>query len=153
MIGCREGTDALAEVTDLDADIPQEGAAWPSSHDHDCLRVQFIQIEFHRKPWTNGMGAHLFVWESHSIFTKGKCAFPQWFCCHLRGGCCFLELYLDRVHWCVTCFSWVWVQSDDDFRPDVYRSEGCGCTLLCYWGVFNPAFLCAECQGYLIGHM
>ena len=30
-----EGTDALAEVTDLDVDIPQEGAACPLSHDHD----------------------------------------------------------------------------------------------------------------------
>ena len=27
VIFCPEGTDALAEVTDLDADIPQEGAA------------------------------------------------------------------------------------------------------------------------------
>ena len=35
VIVCREGTDALAEVTDLDVDIPQEGAAWPLSHDHD----------------------------------------------------------------------------------------------------------------------
>ena len=44
-----EGTDALAEVTDLDADIPQEGAACPSSHDHDSSQVQFGQIEFHGK--------------------------------------------------------------------------------------------------------
>ena len=28
---CHEGTDALAEVTDLDADIPQESAACPTS--------------------------------------------------------------------------------------------------------------------------
>ena len=27
VIGCHEVNDALAEVTDLDADIPQEGAA------------------------------------------------------------------------------------------------------------------------------
>ena len=27
--------DALAEVTDLDVDIQKEGAACPSSHDHD----------------------------------------------------------------------------------------------------------------------
>ena len=27
VIGCHEGTDALAEVTYLEADIPQEGAA------------------------------------------------------------------------------------------------------------------------------
>ena len=45
-----EGTDALAEVTDLDADIPQEGAAFPTSHDHDCFWVYFIQIEFHGEP-------------------------------------------------------------------------------------------------------
>ena len=32
-----EGTDALAEVTDLDVDIPQEGAAFPTSYDHDFL--------------------------------------------------------------------------------------------------------------------
>ena len=38
---CHEGTDALAEVTDLDADIPQEGAAFPTSHDHDCFWVHF----------------------------------------------------------------------------------------------------------------
>ena len=44
-----EGTDALVEATDLDADIPQEGAACPSSHYHDCFRVHFRQIEFHVK--------------------------------------------------------------------------------------------------------
>ena len=49
VIGCNEGTDALAEVTDLDENIPQEGAACPSSHDHDYFRVHFVQIEFHVK--------------------------------------------------------------------------------------------------------
>ena len=38
---CHEGTDALAEFTDLDADIPQEVAASPLSHDHDCFWVHF----------------------------------------------------------------------------------------------------------------
>ena len=32
---CYEGTDSLAEVTDLDADTLQESVACPSSHDHD----------------------------------------------------------------------------------------------------------------------
>ena len=41
VIICHKGTDALAKVTDLDADIPQEGAACPLSHDHDCFRVHF----------------------------------------------------------------------------------------------------------------
>ena len=50
VIVCHEGTDALVEVTDLDAGIPQEGVACPSSHDHDCFRVHFGQIEFHGKP-------------------------------------------------------------------------------------------------------
>ena len=50
LIGCHEGTDALAEVTDLDSDIPQEGASCPLSHDHDCFRVHFGQIYFHGKP-------------------------------------------------------------------------------------------------------
>ena len=45
-----EGTDDLGEVPDLDANIPQEGAAFPSSHDHDCFRVHFGHIEFHSKP-------------------------------------------------------------------------------------------------------
>ena len=49
MIDLHEGTDALAEVTDLDADIPLEGSAFPYSHDHDCFRVHFGQIEFHDK--------------------------------------------------------------------------------------------------------
>ena len=35
MVVCREGTDALAEFTDLNADIPQEGAACPFSYYHD----------------------------------------------------------------------------------------------------------------------
>ena len=35
VIICDEDTDALADVTDLDADILQEGAACPTSHDHD----------------------------------------------------------------------------------------------------------------------
>ena len=50
VIVCREVTDALDEVTELDADIPQEGSACPSSHDNDCLQVHFVQIEFHGKP-------------------------------------------------------------------------------------------------------
>ena len=32
-----EGTDALAEVSDLDVDITQEGVTIPSSHDSDFL--------------------------------------------------------------------------------------------------------------------
>ena len=36
-----EGTDALADVTYLDADIPQESTAFPTSHDHVCLWVHF----------------------------------------------------------------------------------------------------------------
>ena len=47
VIGFHEGTNALAEVTDLDADILQEGAAFPTSHDHDCFWVHFTQLEFH----------------------------------------------------------------------------------------------------------
>ena len=50
MIVFLEGNDALDEVTDLDVDIPQEGAAYPSSHDHDCFQVHFGQIVFHGKP-------------------------------------------------------------------------------------------------------
>ena len=42
VIGCHEGTGDLAEFTDLYADIPQEGAACPSPHDHDCFRVNFF---------------------------------------------------------------------------------------------------------------
>ena len=42
-----EGTDSLAEVTDLDADLPQESAALSTSHDHDCFLVHFSQVEFH----------------------------------------------------------------------------------------------------------
>ena len=45
-----EVTDALAEFTDLDADIPQESAACPTSHDHDCFWVHFSQVEFHGEP-------------------------------------------------------------------------------------------------------
>ena len=45
-----EGTDALAEVTDLDADMPQESAACLLFHDHNCFWLHFIQIEFHGKP-------------------------------------------------------------------------------------------------------
>ena len=58
---CHEGTDALAEVTDLDADIPQEIDACPSSHDHDCFWVHFSQVEFHGEPRLYVVGAHLFV--------------------------------------------------------------------------------------------
>ena len=50
IIICHEGTDALAEVTDLYADIPQEVASCPSSHDNDYLWVHFDQIEFHGEP-------------------------------------------------------------------------------------------------------
>ena len=46
---CHEGNDALAEVTDLDEDIPQEGAACPPPHDHNCFWVQFDHIEFYGK--------------------------------------------------------------------------------------------------------
>ena len=61
MIVRHEVTDALAEVTDLDADIPQEGAACLSSRDHDCFRVHFGQIEFHGETSPYGVVAHLFV--------------------------------------------------------------------------------------------
>ena len=47
---CHEVTDALAEVTDLDADVLQEIAACPTPHDHDCLWVNFSQVEFHGEP-------------------------------------------------------------------------------------------------------
>ena len=47
VIFCHEVTDALAEVADMYADIPHEGAACPSSHDNYCFRVHFFQIEFH----------------------------------------------------------------------------------------------------------
>ena len=36
-----EGTDTLAEVADMDSDIPQEGVASPSLHDHDFLWIHF----------------------------------------------------------------------------------------------------------------
>ena len=50
VIFCHEGNDALDEVTDLDADIPLEGATCSSSHDHDCFQVHFGQIELHGEP-------------------------------------------------------------------------------------------------------
>ena len=50
VIGCHEGTDALAEVTDLYVNILQEVTACPSSHDHDCFWVHFGKIEFYGKP-------------------------------------------------------------------------------------------------------
>ena len=50
VISYHGGTDALADAAELDADIPQEGAACSLSHDHDCFRVHFGQIEYHGKP-------------------------------------------------------------------------------------------------------
>ena len=50
VIGCHEVNNALDDVTDLDDDIPQEGAACPLSHDHDCFWVQFVHIELHGRP-------------------------------------------------------------------------------------------------------
>ena len=105
------------------------------------------------KPLPNGVGAHLFVWKSQSNFAKGECAWPQGFVCYVRGDHCFLMLYPDCVHWCVTCCSWVWFQLDDDFCPDVHRAEGLSCPPLCHCGVFYSFFLCAECWGALIGQM
>ena len=61
MIVSYEGTDALDEVTELDVDVPQEGAACPLYHDRDCFRVQFGQIEFNVKPRPNVVGAYLSV--------------------------------------------------------------------------------------------
>ena len=61
VIVCHDITNDIAEVTGLDADIPQEAVACPSSHDHDFLRVHFGQKEFHGKPGPNGVGAHLFL--------------------------------------------------------------------------------------------
>ena len=153
VVGCHEGTDALSEVTDLDADITQEGTACPSSHNHDFFWLHFGQIELHGKPWTNGVGAHLFVWEFQYLFAKGKCAWPQGFGCPMRGDCCYLKIYPDLVHWCVTCCSWLWVHLNHDFRPDAHQSEGFGRSPLCHCGVFNPAFLCLEFWGELIGQM
>ena len=50
MVIFHEGNDALDEVTDLDADVPQEGAACTTSHNHDCFWVHFSQIELHGEP-------------------------------------------------------------------------------------------------------
>ena len=50
LLVCNEVTDDLTDITDMDADIPQEGAAHPSSHDHDFFWIHFGQIEFHGKP-------------------------------------------------------------------------------------------------------
>ena len=105
LLFCREVTDALAEVTDLDADIPQEGAAFPSSHDYDCFWIHFGQIEFHGKPWPKVVGAYLFVWKFQSLLEKGEYAWPQVFGFHVRGDCCFLMLYPERVHCCLTHYS------------------------------------------------
>ena len=140
---CHEGTDTLAEIAEMDADIPQEGVAIPSSHDHDYLWIHFDQKEFHGKPWPNGLGTYLFVLKSQSLFSKVYCTWPQGFDCYLRGDCCFLMLYPDRVHWCVTCFPWVWLQSNDDFYPDEHRTEVCGCTSLCLCGILYTFFMCA----------
>ena len=44
---CHEGTDNLADVPDLDADIPQESTACPTSHDHDfygCTLARYISM-------------------------------------------------------------------------------------------------------------
>ena len=150
VIFCHEGTDALAEVNDLDTYLPQEGVACPLTHYFDCFRVHFGQIEFHGKPWPNGVGAHLFVWKSQSLFAKGKCAWPKIF---VRGDCCLLMLYPERVYWYVTCCSRVWVQLDDDFCLDEHWAEGCGRPPLCHCGIFDPVFLCVEFWGDLIGQM
>ena len=61
LLVCHEGTDALAGVADLDADKPQEGAAFPSSHDHDCLWIHVDKKYFHVKPCPKDVGAYLFV--------------------------------------------------------------------------------------------
>ena len=62
-------------------------------------------------------------------------------------------LYPYRVHFCVTCCSWIRVQSNDDFRPDVHRSEVCGHIPLCHCGIFDSICLFEECWGYIIGQM
>ena len=74
LLVCHEGTDTLAEFADLGADIPQEGAACPSYHDHDFVWIQFIQKEFHGKPRPKGVGDYLFVGKSQSLFSKVECA-------------------------------------------------------------------------------
>ena len=55
LIFCHESTDSLAEVTDLYADIPQEGAARPSSHDHDfsgyTLATQIFMANHDQIKW------------------------------------------------------------------------------------------------------
>ena len=61
MIVCNEVTYSLADFTDLYSDITKKGAYCPYSHGHDCFQVHFVQIDFHGKPLTNGVGAHIFV--------------------------------------------------------------------------------------------
>ena len=41
VVAFHEGTDDFADFTYLDADIPQESTACPTSHDHDCFWVHF----------------------------------------------------------------------------------------------------------------
>ena len=71
-----------------------------------------------------------------------------WFSC--ERWLLFLKLYPDRVYWRVTCCSWVWFQSDDNFLPYAHRAEGCGRPPLCHCGVFELVLLCAKCWGDLI---
>ena len=68
------------------------------------------------------MGSYIFVWKSQPIFSKGECAWPQGFGCNLISDCCSVMIHPCRVHCCVTCCYWVWVQSDDDLRPDAHRA-------------------------------
>ena len=104
VIVCHEVTGALDEVTDLDADIPQEGTAFPTSHDHDGSWVHFGQIEFMENP-------DCMEWVPTSLCDNPSLSSPK------ESGpalnelvvICevifFFKLYLDRVHWCVTCCS------------------------------------------------
>ena len=45
-----EGNNALAEVADLDVNIPQEGISRPLFHHHDCLWIHSGYKELLGKP-------------------------------------------------------------------------------------------------------
>ena len=84
--------------------------------------------------------AQLFVREPETFLSKGKCAWPQWFDCHLGCYICFVVLYPHCVNWSVAWWSWVQFQSCDDVRPYLHWAYMFSRPPLVHCGVFTPFF-------------
>ena len=65
--------DIARELFHLFSDVTEEGIAWPSPHEHNCVNRYLAKVHFHRCSGSKGVCAHFVRFESKN-FTSNCCA-------------------------------------------------------------------------------